>query len=241
MVDGRHPPAALVRPEFELQPGEAAHIGDVGRPLAIWERINNSPSRGASDPRHPGGRVGTVCPLARQSADVPGLQRDGRGALERDRARALIARTVTTIRVLLMGTRPDRARRALHDPAVRRAWNRPHVELHQRVPPPPPSAITRRATTSWSRTPTEWRGGCRLWPSMAHNSRAVACLFPSPMTAKRTRCALSLAQKLLMLRRVHEVYQKIGVKGVFLPQGENALDQAFPPVPERLQPRRYFT
>lgn len=43
MADGRHPPAALVRPEFEVQPGEAAPIGDVARPLATWERINNNP------------------------------------------------------------------------------------------------------------------------------------------------------------------------------------------------------
>ena len=48
MVDGRLPSAALVRPEFEVQPGGAAHIGDVARPLATWERINNNPSRGAS-------------------------------------------------------------------------------------------------------------------------------------------------------------------------------------------------
>jgi hypothetical protein len=34
MADGRHSPAALVRPEFEVQPGEAAHIGYVAHPLA---------------------------------------------------------------------------------------------------------------------------------------------------------------------------------------------------------------
>src|SRR5262245_12443850 len=42
MADGRHPPAALVRPEFEVQPGEAVHIGDGGRPLSPWERITNN-------------------------------------------------------------------------------------------------------------------------------------------------------------------------------------------------------
>ncbi len=33
--------AAPVRPEFETRPGEAAHIGDVARPLSVWERIVN--------------------------------------------------------------------------------------------------------------------------------------------------------------------------------------------------------
>jgi len=42
MADGRHPPAALVRPEFEVQLGEAVHIGDVARPLSPWERITNN-------------------------------------------------------------------------------------------------------------------------------------------------------------------------------------------------------
>jgi NitT/TauT family transport system permease protein len=43
MADGRHLPTALVRPEFEAQPSEAAYIGDVVRPLATWERLSNNP------------------------------------------------------------------------------------------------------------------------------------------------------------------------------------------------------
>ena len=57
------------------------------------------------------------------------------------------------------------------------------------------SVITRRATKSSSRTP---RGcaGCRLLSSMAHRSRAAACISNSPMTAQRTMCALSLGQEI---------------------------------------------
>ncbi len=42
MADTRSLQAAPpVRPEFEVRPGEAAHIGDVARPLSAWERIAN--------------------------------------------------------------------------------------------------------------------------------------------------------------------------------------------------------
>ena len=34
--------APPVRPEFEVKPGEAAHVGDVARPLSLWERIANN-------------------------------------------------------------------------------------------------------------------------------------------------------------------------------------------------------
>jgi hypothetical protein len=60
------------------------------------------------------------------------------------------------------------------------------------------SAITRRATTSSSRTPTAWRGGWRLLRSMAYRSRGAARLSRSPMTAQRTRCVWSLGQRLLV-------------------------------------------
>jgi hypothetical protein len=63
------------------------------------------------------------------------------------------------------------------------------------------SAITRRATTSSSKTHTAWREGWRLWRSMAYRSRA-ACLFRSPMTVQRTRCAWSLGQRPLVLHAV---------------------------------------
>ena len=66
------------------------------------------------------------------------------------------------------------------------------------------SAITRRATTSLSRIHRAWREGSRLWRSMAQHPWATACLFRSPMTAECTRCALSLAQKLLVPRGEHE-------------------------------------
>jgi NitT/TauT family transport system permease protein len=33
--------APPVRPEFETKPGEATHIGDVARPLSLWERLAN--------------------------------------------------------------------------------------------------------------------------------------------------------------------------------------------------------
>jgi NitT/TauT family transport system permease protein len=42
MADGRYSPEAPVRPEFEVQPGEVTHIGDVARPLSTWERISNN-------------------------------------------------------------------------------------------------------------------------------------------------------------------------------------------------------
>jgi NitT/TauT family transport system permease protein len=42
MADGRYPPAAPVRPEFEVRPGKVTHIGDVARPLSTWERISNN-------------------------------------------------------------------------------------------------------------------------------------------------------------------------------------------------------
>ena len=43
--------------------------------------------------------------------------------------------------------------------------------------------------------PTAWRGGWRLWRSMAYRSRAAVFLSRSPMTAQRTRCTWSLGQR----------------------------------------------
>ncbi|MGN6572033.1 MAG: ABC transporter permease, partial [Pseudolabrys sp.] len=39
-----HHPAAPVRPEFEIEPGEAVTVGDVERPLSLAERIVNNES-----------------------------------------------------------------------------------------------------------------------------------------------------------------------------------------------------
>jgi NitT/TauT family transport system permease protein len=41
MAEARLASAPPIRPEFEVKPNEAAHIGDVARPLSAWERIRN--------------------------------------------------------------------------------------------------------------------------------------------------------------------------------------------------------
>jgi NitT/TauT family transport system permease protein len=104
MADGRHLPVALVRPEFEVQPGEAAQIGDVARPLATWERINNSPFAW---------RVVILVILAavwelyarwlNNPLMFPAFSEMAAALWDAMVRGPLIARTLTTIRVLLMG------------------------------------------------------------------------------------------------------------------------------------------
>jgi NitT/TauT family transport system permease protein len=104
MADGRHPPAALVRPEFEMQPGEAAHIGDVARPLATWERISNNPFAW---------RVLILVILAavwelyarwlNNPLMFPAFSEMTAALWDATVRGPLIERTLTTIRVLLMG------------------------------------------------------------------------------------------------------------------------------------------
>lgn len=57
------------------------------------------------------------------------------------------------------------------------------------------SAITRHATKSTSTTHKELLEGCPQLSSMAYRSRRAACMSNSPMTAKRTMCALSLGRR----------------------------------------------
>ena len=104
MADGRHPPAAPVRPEFEVQPGEAAHIGDVARPLATWERISNNPFAW---------RVFILVILAavweiyarwlNNPLMFPAFSEMAASLWDATVRGPLIERTLTTIRVLLMG------------------------------------------------------------------------------------------------------------------------------------------
>jgi NitT/TauT family transport system permease protein len=104
MADGRSPPAALMRPEFEVQPGEAAHIGDVARPLATWERISNNTSAW---------RVFILVILAavweiyarwlNNPLMFPAFSGMAAALWDATVRGPLIERTLTTIRVLLMG------------------------------------------------------------------------------------------------------------------------------------------
>jgi NitT/TauT family transport system permease protein len=104
MADGRHPPAALVRAEFEGQPGEVAPLGDVARPLATWERINNNPFAW---------RVLILVILAavweiyarwlNNPLIFPAFSEMAAALWDATVRGPLIERTLTTIRVLLMG------------------------------------------------------------------------------------------------------------------------------------------
>ncbi len=104
MPDGRHPPEALVRPEFEVQPDEAANVGDVARPLSTWEWISNIPFVW---------RVLILVILAavweiyarwlNNPLIFPAFSEMAAALWDATVRGPLIERTLTTIRVLLMG------------------------------------------------------------------------------------------------------------------------------------------
>jgi NitT/TauT family transport system permease protein len=104
MADRRAPPAALVRPEFELQPGEAAPLGDVARPLSTWERLSTNPVAW---------RVSILVLLAavwelyarwlNNPLMVPAFSAMAAALWDATVRGPLLARTLTTLRVLLIG------------------------------------------------------------------------------------------------------------------------------------------
>jgi NitT/TauT family transport system permease protein len=96
--------APPVRPEFEVKPGEAAHVGDVARPLSLWERIaNNTTAR----------RIFILVVLAlawelyarwiKSPLMFPSFFEMSEALYDNFVRGPLVDRTLTTIKVLLLG------------------------------------------------------------------------------------------------------------------------------------------